>query len=125
MSVYGRDCDSVIASRTARGKAAWARLIRKVYEAGALDSPKCKGPLRVIAVIEYPEVIRRILEHLGLWAPQVKERSPPLGSASCPRHARLPLTYTRFPTSPELLHGKKASEQPGCGKALAALWRLE
>jgi hypothetical protein len=38
--------------------------------------------MRVIALIEDPGVVRRILEHLGLWAPQVKERSPPLDSAS-------------------------------------------
>ncbi len=49
-------------------KAAWARLIRKVYEADPLECPNCKGPMRVIALIEDPQVIRRILEHLGLWA---------------------------------------------------------
>jgi hypothetical protein len=31
-----------------RAKAAWARLIRKVYEADPLECPKCKGPMRVI-----------------------------------------------------------------------------
>jgi hypothetical protein len=66
----------------ARAKATWARLIRKIYEADPLECPKCKGPMRVIALIEDPGVVRRILEHLGLWAPQVKERSPPLDSAS-------------------------------------------
>ena len=50
----------------ARAKAAWARLIRKVYEADPLECPRCKGPMRVIALIEYPGVIQRILEHLGL-----------------------------------------------------------
>jgi gluconolactonase len=34
----------------ARAKAAWARLIRKVYEADPLECPKCKGPMRVIAL---------------------------------------------------------------------------
>ncbi|HEX9596153.1 MAG TPA: hypothetical protein VF982_04685, partial [Anaerolineales bacterium] len=33
-----------------RAKAAWARLIRKVYEADPLVCPKCKGPMRVIAL---------------------------------------------------------------------------
>jgi hypothetical protein len=28
--------------------------------------------MRVIALIEDPGVIRRILEHLGLWAPRAK-----------------------------------------------------
>jgi hypothetical protein len=53
-----------------RAKAAWARLIRKVYEADPQECPKCKGPMRVIALIEEPEIIRRILEHLGCWAPE-------------------------------------------------------
>jgi len=33
-----------------------------------------EAPMRVIALIEDPRVIRRILEHLGLWAPQVAAR---------------------------------------------------
>jgi hypothetical protein len=56
-----------------RAKAAWARLIRKVYEADPLQCPKCKAPMRVIALIEDPGVIRRILEHLGLWAPEAPQ----------------------------------------------------
>jgi hypothetical protein len=49
-----------------RAKAAWARLIRKVYEVDPLECPKCNGPMRIIALIDDPRVIRRILEHLGL-----------------------------------------------------------
>ena len=47
-----------------------ARLIHKVYEVDPLECPKCKGPMRVISLIEDSEVIRRVLRHLGLWAPQ-------------------------------------------------------
>src|SRR5450759_978978 len=61
----------------ARAKATWARLIRKVYEVDPLECAKCKGPMRVIALIEDSGIIRRILEHLGLWAPLPTERSPP------------------------------------------------
>ena len=49
----------------ARAKAAWARLIRKVYEADPLECPKCKRPMRIIALIDDPAVVLRILEHLG------------------------------------------------------------
>jgi hypothetical protein len=49
--------------------------------------------MRVIALIEDPGVIRRILEHLGLWVPLPTECCPPLGPASWPRYATLPLTY--------------------------------
>ena len=79
----------------ARAKAAWARLIRKVYEADPLECPKCKGPMRVIALIEDAGVIRRILEHLGRWAPQVSERSPPLGPEAWPMHAFLSLYHSK------------------------------
>jgi hypothetical protein len=51
----------------------------------------------VIALIEDPGVIQRILEHLGLWAPLATERSPPPGAANWPRHANLPLTYHPVP----------------------------
>lgn len=81
----------------ARAKAAWARLIRKVYEADPLECPRCKGPMRVIALIEDPGVIQRVLEHLGLWVPLATERSPPLGPASWPQHTSLPLTYHPVP----------------------------
>jgi len=65
------------------------------------NAPSAKGPVRVIALMQDPGVIRRILEHLGLWAPQVKERGPPLDFASWPPYASLPLTYHQFSTSPE------------------------
>ena len=85
-------CDTMPAS-SIRAKAAWARLIRKVYAADPLECPKCKGPMHVIALIEDPGVIRRILEHLKLWAPLATERSPPLAAASWQPYASLPLTY--------------------------------
>jgi len=40
---------------------------KNFYEADPLECPKCKGPMRVIALIEDAHVVRRILEHLGLW----------------------------------------------------------
>ena len=72
-------------------------LIRKVYEADRLECPKCKGPMRVIALIEDPGVTRRILEHLGLWAPRPTERSPPVDPASWPPYVSLPLTLHPVP----------------------------
>ena len=45
----------------------WSRLIRKVYEIDPMLCPRCEHPTSVIASIETPTVIRRILEHLGLW----------------------------------------------------------
>jgi len=42
-------------------------LIRKVYEADPLTCPKCQEEMRIISFIDQPEVIKKILQHLGLW----------------------------------------------------------
>ncbi len=81
----------------ARAKSAWARLIGKVYEADPLECPKCHGPMRVIALIDDPPVVRRILEHLGRWAPEAMERSPPVPPEAWPANTVLPLTYHPVP----------------------------
>ncbi len=64
----------------ARARSASARLIHKVYEVDPLECPKCGAPMQVIALIDDAEIIRRILEHLGCWAPrevQRNQRAPP------------------------------------------------
>jgi hypothetical protein len=59
----------------------WARLIQKVYEVSPLVCPRCKQEMRVVAVIDNAEVIRRTLEHLGVWLanarPTPRAHSPP------------------------------------------------
>ena len=82
----------VLSEFAQRAKAAWARLIRKVYESDPLECPKCKGPMRVIALIEDPAVVRAILTHLGCWQPEALERAPPVPPCAWPAHASLPLT---------------------------------
>jgi hypothetical protein len=56
-------------------KRAWARLLSKVYEIDPLACPKCGAEMKpaVIAVIENPDEIKRILRHL------VKIGRPPPG----------------------------------------------
>lgn len=64
----------------ARARSAWARLIHKVYEVDPLVCVKCGAPMHVIALIDDATVIRRILEHLGCWAPRHtrrNQRAPP------------------------------------------------
>ncbi len=88
----------VDAPTAARARSTWARLIHKVYEVDPLECPKCKGPMRVISLIEDSEVIRRILRHLGLWAPQQplrRNHGPPfVDSPTAPPTA---LTYHPVP----------------------------
>jgi len=54
---------------------AWARLIQKIYEVDPLTCPKCTGAMKIISVIDQPEVIKAILRHLNLWVTQ--KRPPP------------------------------------------------
>jgi len=46
-----------------------------VYEVDPLVCPDCGGRLEVVAFIDAPKTIRKILEHLGLWA--LPARPPP------------------------------------------------
>jgi hypothetical protein len=60
----------------------WARLIQKIYEADPLTCPKCSGKMKILSFIEDPEVIKKILKHLGLW--DIKARPPPKATATPP-----------------------------------------
>jgi hypothetical protein len=45
-------------------RAAWARLMTKVYEADPLVCGRFGSPMRVVAVITEPQQVRKILRHL-------------------------------------------------------------
>ena len=53
-------------------------LIKRVYQADPLLCPNCGGTMKIIAFIEarQHEVLRKILEHCGLWQ-QPLSRGPP------------------------------------------------
>ena len=53
--------------------------------------------MRVIALIDDPHVVRRILEHLGRWAPEAMERAPPVPPEAWPAHASFALAYHPVP----------------------------
>jgi len=53
--------DSVSARES---RAAWARLLAKVYEVDVLRCPRCGSPMKVLAVITDPQQVGRILRHL-------------------------------------------------------------
>ena len=60
----------------------WARLIQKIYEVDPLMCPKCQGRMRILAFIDQPEIIKKILNHLGLV--ERKARPPPKTNAPQP-----------------------------------------
>lgn len=62
--------------------AKWAALLKRTFSFDALQCSKCQGQMRVIATIEDPAVIRKILECLGLpYEPprRAPPRAPPQG----------------------------------------------
>ncbi len=61
-------------------KKRWSYFIRKVYETDPLICPKCKGQMRIISFIDQPDVIKKILQHVGLWedADAPPESEPPI-----------------------------------------------
>ena len=53
----------------------WSRLLRRVFNLAMETCPNCGGQVKVIAAIEEPIVIRKILVHLGL-SPHPPPRFP-------------------------------------------------
>ena len=54
-------------------------VIRKVYETNPLTCPKCQGEMRIISFIGQADVIKKILQHLGLWQ---ESHAPPATDAA-------------------------------------------
>ena len=54
----------------------WARLLKRVFDLDLEHCPQCGGNFKIIAAIEAPAVIVKILTHLGLPA-----RAPPRAPA--------------------------------------------
>ena len=80
-----RDADNPLASLQA-ARMGWARLLKRVFEFDLEHCPQCGGDFKIIAVIEEPALIVKILTHLGLPA-RAPPRSParPSASKSAPR----------------------------------------
>ena len=63
-----------------KSRIAWTRLLKRVFGVDVETCHLCGGKMKIIAAIEDPAVIRKILEHLGLpfRPPQVfPARGPP------------------------------------------------
>jgi hypothetical protein len=74
-------------SRTRPPYYSWASLMRRTFEFDVLSCPGCGGRLRLLATIDDPAVIKKILAHLGMPTepPDARPaRSPPRLSADLP-----------------------------------------
>jgi hypothetical protein len=77
----------------------WARLLKRVFDIDIEHCPNCGGALKIIAAIEDPPVIVKILSHLGL--PTRARRAPRLVESIYSRQSEDPKTACqRKPTAP-------------------------
>jgi hypothetical protein len=63
-------------TESAPARMSWARLLQRVFDSAIEHCPNCGGALKIIAAIEDPPGIARILTHLGL-----PTRAPPRAPA--------------------------------------------
>lgn len=63
----------------AKKRMPWARLLARVFNIDVEICPSCGGKMRIIAAIEEPPIIRKILDHLGL-----STKPPPIHPARGP-----------------------------------------
>ena len=58
----------------------WAALLKRVFAVDVMVCSKCEGPMKVVAFLEEPKIVKGILMHLGLRPdplPVVRSRGPP------------------------------------------------
>lgn len=67
----------------------WARRLKRVLGIEIEGCARCGGKLRIIASIEEPEVIAKILAHLERSAPEQCPVALPLGARAPPGQGRL------------------------------------
>ena len=73
--------DDTAKSAPKRRSYTWAELMARAFLLDVLECPRCSGRMKLIALIEEPKVVRKILDHLGLPTdiPSPRPaRSPPL-----------------------------------------------
>ena len=66
-------------------KQSWARLLQKVYEVDPFVCPKCQGSMSVVAIIEDPKELTKIIN----WASQQERDQPEIVCARSPPHLEL------------------------------------
>ena len=83
--------DDTAADETAqhrRRRRLWAQLLRRVYEVDPLTCRRCGAPMRLVAFIQEPAAIRKILAHLERhgWH-RYLSRDPPVNLSTPTRAA--------------------------------------
>ncbi|MBK7890691.1 MAG: transposase [Bdellovibrionales bacterium] len=102
-----------------KSRITWARLLKRVFGLDVETCQLCGGKMKVIAAIEDPQVIRKILEHLGL-----PTRPPTIWSARGPPSRttdddiqHFPISTSRNGISPDA-NGKPRPKQVSLAQSL-------
>lgn len=72
----------------------WAELLRRIFEVDPLACPRCRGLMRIVAVVTDPAVIAAILTH------RARVRDPTRRSRSPPPRRRMPTPSAAAPPHP-------------------------
>jgi hypothetical protein len=67
----------------------WARRLKRVFGVEIERCTRCGGQLKIIASIEEPQLIAKILSHLERAAPEQSQSELPLGARGPPAQSRL------------------------------------
>src|SRR5271167_1539944 len=67
----------------------WARRLKRVFGVEIECCARCGGELKIIASIEEPQLIAKILSHLERAAPEQYQSEPPLGARGPPAQSSL------------------------------------
>jgi hypothetical protein len=67
----------------------WARRLKRVFGIDIEACARCGGKLKVIASIEEPQVIAKILAHLAHTNPEQYQSELPLGARAPPQQSSL------------------------------------
>ena len=70
-----------------------------MYEVDPLECVNCGSNMRIIALIDDVDVVKRILQHLNRWDPQHNTLATTGPDPPLPQAEILPLTYHTVPDS--------------------------
>jgi hypothetical protein len=81
--------DAVKPSPSRHVAMSWARRLKRVFGVEIEGCARCGGQLKIIASIEEPQLIAKILSHLERAAPEQYQSELPLGARGPPVQSRL------------------------------------
>jgi hypothetical protein len=82
------------------------RIVVAKWEADPLMCPKCSREMRIIALIDEPDVIKRILRHIGLWEQGIRVHSGTDPPAETTIEPWLDDPFPEYDTEPVLTYAK-------------------